>query len=88
MRHLVVRPREIDVSRSLSFIIHSQPTEGVADLLRELRNAAVNHERPLRCVHDPANEVRVTKQTHGFTPETRPAATLRRRRDGRAAAAQ
>jgi hypothetical protein len=62
--------------------IHAQPTEGVTDILRQLHNPAVNHERSLRCVHDPANEVRVTKETHGFTLEARPAATLRRRRDG------
>jgi len=84
----VVRPRETPGNWRLTIIIQAQPTEGVADVLRKLHNAAMNHERPLRCVHDPADEVRVTKETHRFTLETRPAATLRLRRDGRAAAAQ
>ena len=80
----VGRPRETPGNRRLTIIIHihAQPTEGVPEVFRELHNAAVNHERSLRCVHDPANEVRVTKETHGFTLETRRVATLRRRRDG------
>ena len=83
------RLRETPRNRRLTIIIHihAQPTEGVPEVFRELHNAAVNHERSLRCVHDPANQVRVTKETHGFIPEARPAATLRRRRDGRAAVA-
>ena len=83
----MVRPRETPGNRRLTIIIHAQPTEGVADVLWELHNAAMNHERSLRGVHDPANEVRMTKETHRFTLETRPAAALRRRRDGPAAAA-
>lgn len=51
----------------LTIIIQSQPAEGVADVLRELHDAAVNHERPFPCVHDPTNQMRMTKQTHRFT---------------------
>jgi hypothetical protein len=84
----MVRPRDTPRNRRLTIIIQSQPAEGVADVLRDLRDAAVNHERPLRCVHDPTNQMRMTKQTHGFNPDAWPAGTMRRRRDRRAAAAE
>jgi hypothetical protein len=53
----------------LTIIIQSHPAKGVAEVLRELRDAAVNHERPLCCVHDPTNQMWMTKQTHGFNPD-------------------
>jgi hypothetical protein len=41
----------------LTIIIQSHPAKGVADVLRELRDGAVNHERPLcaRTAVAPAN---------------------------------
>jgi hypothetical protein len=56
-------------NRRLTIIIQSQPAEGLAEVLGELHDAAVNRERPLCCVHDPTNQMRMTKQTHGFNPD-------------------
>jgi len=40
-------------NRRLTIIIQWQPAEGVTDVLRELHDAAVNHERPFPCVTIP-----------------------------------
>jgi hypothetical protein len=52
-----------------SIIIQSHPAEGIADVLRELRDAAVNRERSSRCVYGPTNQMRMSKQAHGFNPD-------------------
>jgi hypothetical protein len=47
----------------------------------------VDDERPLRCVHDPADQMRVPKEAHGFNPDACAGAN-RGRRAGRAAEAE